>query len=1296
MNPAAPAPQPPASPAEAHSGAGTSADPAAADDAALLQLDAANRELAIDPSRSFIVEAPAGAGKTELLTQRFLALLQHVEEPEQIVALTFTHKAAAEMRERIVGSLELAALGHPPAETHRQRTYELGRQVLQQERQRQWGLLQQPARLRITTLDALCGQLARQMPLLSRLGSQPGIAADAQPHYRRAAQETLRLLDADGPLADGLERVLERFDHQPARLGELLQAMLARREAWLALCHQGADLQQAEAALRDLIDDELRRLVALLPAGWQAALQPAARWAAAHALQQRSAPDADAALTEAPDPAAQQPLQAVADWQQPLRGDSAELPLWRGLAELLLTQKGGPRQKIPAAYGLSGAGNKALAAAFKSGLEALPVAAAAALARVRCLPDPHYGASDRAFIADLLAVLKVAAAQLWLVFQQAREVDFAEIALQALHALGRAEEPSDLQLQLDHRLSHLLIDEFQDTSPLQVELLERLTAGWQAGDGRTLFLVGDPMQSIYRFRKAEVGLFLQVRAHGLGAIQPQPLHLYRNNRSQPPLVHWVNQTFAHVFGPDDDHRRGAVRFAPASATRAGHPLARVQWHPLIERRATSAQANEGEGEPQPDDEPASSAEREAQQVLALITQARADDPDGSIAVLVRARRHLEALVPALRALPQRLAFQAVEIEALAERQSIQDLLILTRALHHLADRVHWLALLRAPWCGLTLADLHLLAADAPQRSVWHLLQDGARCARLSADGQQRLAHLREVLGLAFAHQGQQRPRRWVEGVWQALGGPLTLAQAADLHDTQAYFEVLDRCTRHGVLELERIEAELERLYAAPDPDGAALQLMTLHKAKGLEFDTVILPGLQRKAQGADRALLLWDQVLDDQGHERLLLATQPEAGHDGPSIYDYLLTLENERQRNEAKRLLYVGATRARRQLHLLGSAVPNSKGDALGKPAPDSLLALLWPVAESEFERAWRSIQQPSGSDADVGNGADADAAAASAPARSTLAEYAHRLQRLKQPGWPEALAHPTAHLAAAAPFTTSTTSTASTTPFTPDTTAPPSAAPSPAPCAAPPLTGPDHAQAPLPHAAQAATTPQRPAPASPAEAAAVGTLVHRYLELIAHDGLDAWPSTRLPPLHGAMQQWLRAQGLSAPEATAAAQRVQQHLHTTLNSPDGRWLLSAHTDAASECALGSVADFAPEPAPEPALQPGPKQGNEQPPSSGHSPHPLHVIDRTFVHQGRRWIVDYKTSAHEPSAQRNGDLDRWRAQLQRYRALYDDALPVQLAVFLTHSGRLLRLSENQESTPVMPDCLSASEPPNTR
>ena len=129
---------------------------------------------------SFIVEAPAGAGKTELLTQRTLRLLATVDHPEEVLALTFTNKAATEMRDRILGSLELAAAGELPAAPHKQLTFRLAGAVLQRDRERGWSLLQHPGRLRITTLDALCANLARQMPFLSRFGAQPGVADDAE------------------------------------------------------------------------------------------------------------------------------------------------------------------------------------------------------------------------------------------------------------------------------------------------------------------------------------------------------------------------------------------------------------------------------------------------------------------------------------------------------------------------------------------------------------------------------------------------------------------------------------------------------------------------------------------------------------------------------------------------------------------------------------------------------------------------------------------------------------------------------------------------------------------------------------------------------------------------------------------------------------------------------------------------------------------------------------------------------------------------------------------------------------
>src|SRR5690606_2558755 len=121
-----------------------------------------------------------------------------------------------------------------------------------------------------------------------------------------------------------------------------------------------------------------------------------------------------------------------------------------------------------------------------------------------------YTDDQQAVLRLLSEVLWLAAAQLNLRFTEVAEVDFTEISQRALQALGHADEPTDLLLALDTTVRHILVVEFQDTSQSQIDLLERLTSGWQADDGRTLFLVGDPMQSIYRFRKADVGCFLKV------------------------------------------------------------------------------------------------------------------------------------------------------------------------------------------------------------------------------------------------------------------------------------------------------------------------------------------------------------------------------------------------------------------------------------------------------------------------------------------------------------------------------------------------------------------------------------------------------------------------------------------------------------------------------------------------------------------------------------------------------------------------------------------------------------------
>ena len=712
---------------------------------------------------SFIVEAPAGAGKTELLTQRYLRLLAVVENPEEVLALTFTNKAATEMRDRILGSLERAASGEMPEQPHKRLTFALAKNVLAHDRARVWGLLGHPGRLRITTLDALCASLARQMPYLSRFGAQPGVSEDAEAHYATAARRTLEMLESGGVESGGADAdvvaaALAFMDNNAGRLERLLVNMLGRRDQWLhhaTRIENGEMKAEVEAGFAALIERDLAQIDALLDARWQSLLMPLARFAAGNVPET---------------------LEPLLDWFTPLTAAIEDMPRWQALANLLLTGTGTLRKALNKNIGFPAdkelKPQKEAMSALLADLSGVP-GIEAALSQIGGLPYPELSDAEWLTVEVFSRLLQLAAGQLWLAFQEAGEVDFIEIAARAGLALGDDEAPTDLAQALDYRIRHLLVDEFQDTSPTQVALIEKLTRGWMPDDGRTLFVVGDPMQSIYRFRKADVGLFLRVRERGIGDLRLEHLRLFRNNRSFPGIVDWVNTAFPSIFPPQDVPEMGAVCYAESAATRPARPDSGVSVHPLIERAENSA------------------AEDEARCILNLILTARRDYPAERIAILVRARSHLDALVGEIRRSAPELRFQAVEIEGLDGRQHVQDLLTLFHALHHRADRVHWLALLRAPWCGLLLADLHALAADDKQQTIWQLMQDEARLGRLSANGRQRLLHVREVLALAFAHRARQHPRRWLEGVWLMLGGPRCLEAPEALADVEAFFRLVD-------------------------------------------------------------------------------------------------------------------------------------------------------------------------------------------------------------------------------------------------------------------------------------------------------------------------------------------------------------------------------------------------------------------------------------------------------------------------------------------------------------------------
>ena len=315
----------------------------------------------------------------------------------------------------------------------------------------------------------------------------------------------------------------------------------------------------------------------------------------------------------------------------------------------------------------------------------------AALHSVRALPPPRYDEASWSFVAALLDVLRHAVARLQLVFAQENAIDYPESTLIALRALSSDEGPSELLLALDMRIEHLLVDEFQDTSLAQHQLIERLTDGWTPGDGRTLFVVGDPMQSIYRFREADVGLFLAAqRDRRIGGVALEPLTLTRNFRSRQGLVDWVNATFSSVFPSRDDPARGAVAFKPSAPTREADADAAV----TIDLCADDLQ--------------------EAAAVVSRIRGALAGSAE-TIAVLVRKRSDLDRHFAG--AARRGIAFSAVELDQLSERQTVLDLCSLTHALMQPDDRLAWLATLRAPWCGLTLPDLFAVARSCGKRAL---------------------------------------------------------------------------------------------------------------------------------------------------------------------------------------------------------------------------------------------------------------------------------------------------------------------------------------------------------------------------------------------------------------------------------------------------------------------------------------------------------------------------------------------------------------------------------------------------
>ncbi len=1154
------------------------------------------RRNALDVRRSFIVEAPAGSGKTGLLIQRYLKLLAIVDQPESVLALTFTNKAAGEMRQRVLSALDSAQqpLADAASDFARE-TWAAARAVQQQDTARGWNLRAQPYRLNLRTIDSLCGEIARAVPVLSGGIGQATPVPEAMPLYRAAAHSVLmRLGGTDEPLNRALEDVLLHRDGDLADCEKLLAEMLGTREQWAQLVPLGRDLLDDAALDRDVrprLDAALESVLC------EAITQVKQRFPPA--LLQHVALVAHMVASALPDNGTGHALARCAQLPHAPGAAADDLHHWQMLSQLLLTEAGTwrkPRGITKATFGYPLPPQ--LRAQLLDALQEMEPEddLLALLCGLRDLPPAQYPDDQWATAKSLFRLLYHALIELKLLFAQREVCDFTELSLAARSALHAGDAD-----RLGMRLEHLLVDEMQDTSSAQYELLQLLTSGWNGTD-QTVFLVGDPKQSIYLFRQARVERFLAGMRHGkLGDIPVEPLRLTSNFRSGAGLVHAFNDTFSAVFADADE-----IRYTAASAALPTTAADLLVWHATPQDLVSGIAGKAAET--------ARVHREEAEAVAAFAWDWKAGNPSRSAAILVRSRSH--ALQVMRKLADAAVPFRAVAMQTLAERPEVLDALAITRALLHPADRTAWLAVLRAPWCGLTLHDLHTLAAgdnkDSRKQALrLHLRQ---RAPLLAPDARQRLLRTLNVLDRAIDGRGRAALSVDVDRTWHALQGDCC-TDADGKRNVRAYLELLERMEAAGeTVDAPTLRDRLTGLYAETDTAPGAIEILTIHKAKGLEWDAVLVPGLHRIAQADKAPLLDWMELPhpDAKGQPQVLLAPIAKRGDQPGSLNRYLRKARTAAREAELQRLFYVAGTRARTSLQLFAS--PARKVDGTLSVRAGTLLNAAWRAAEPHFH-----AQEP-----------HVHAQEPHVPAQAQAA--------------PPALPLPLEGLALAAQGSEDG-----------------AAAQQPAPLRRLPL---QQIQAPLPPplpelrpAAQALDTFSRPTGSLAARM--LGNTVHAFLQHLAdvHSTGDIAP-VDIDTYGRRIRALARTGGLSPRDTDHVCQQTLRALQQTLNHAEGRWLLAPHTRAVNEGELFGRPD----------------KGNQ------HARIERYRFDRSFFAgpapfapgTAVLWIVDYKTAtrrgAEAPGAVREQFLqeerEHYRAHLRNYARLALETLPSHTPVML--------------------------------
>ena len=858
--------------------------------------DANARQFAVDPRNDVVLEASAGTGKTSVLVSRYVNLLKAGIDPANILAITFTRKAAAEMRERILHELRAAAAR---SELDRGRWVELRDRL---------------GEIAISTIDAFCLSLLREFPLEADL--DPGFEMADETEVPRLIEEaldrSLRILTAVARTDPDVALVFAQLGLARAREG--LASLLERRlVAWPALdrflTKGPADLT-AESVCRQAIvrlDDVLRGVPGGLPRFLDEGPVAHPRYQLL-ARELRRLPE----LRSAGNPE----IRAVLD---------------RAAAHFL-TQDGQPRK---------GGGITPYNASH------YPTEAAAKRHRASVFDfAPAVKDAVFAFTRDLNVVLARGVRRMFAIalkeyrrtLEERSVLDFSDVLERALDLLRRMDEFAQSRFRLESRYHHVLVDEFQDTSRAQWELVSLLIQSWGEGLGLatqpSIFIVGDRKQSIYRFRDAESAV-LQEAGRYIQALRPggNPRRsIARSFRAVPELLEFVNDVFTEIA----DRQEGGGRFTYTESDRFPPPPA-PETAPSLGGPALGLIASNDA------DACAAAVADEIARILREDTVrdkktgiARQATP-GDIAILFRSRTSHREFEQEL----ERRGVPSYVYKGLGffDADETKDLMALVRYLANPSSDLRAAAFLRSRFVRLSDRALATLAPALAAALVGGSVPDAGQY--LDDEDRRVLDMARQFVPQWLQQVDRVPPAELLDAILAdcayayELRGPRRLQAWENVKKMRA---LVRRIQNRGYATLPRIANHLDALTAGDESNAVleaidAVNLMTVHASKGLEFPVVFVVNLAKGANGPPRPV-------------RVIVDGDEPSVSVGPFVSE-MDEADRVREQHETRRLLYVALTRARDRLYLSsalkdGVMVPGrgSLGDVLPRSVREALAA--------------------------------------------------------------------------------------------------------------------------------------------------------------------------------------------------------------------------------------------------------------------------------------------------------------------------------------------------------------------